>query len=109
MSLEEVMSYPFPTNLDAASIGSRIVWTFNESGKRNIYTSEGPKFEAQKLTKYDRDDGQALSSVSLSPDGQWIVYIRGGDFSSNWDDALPVNPTFDPEPPKVQIWSIPGE
>jgi Tol biopolymer transport system component len=36
-----------------------------------------------------------------------VVFIRGGDFGSNWDDALPVNPTFDPTPPQVRIWSIP--
>ena len=22
-----------------------------------------------------------------------VVYVRGGDFGSNWDDELPVNPT----------------
>ena len=100
------MSYPFPTELSAAATGTRIAWAFNESGLRNIYIAEGPKFEAKQLTRYRVDDGQAISSLSISPDGQWIVYIRGGDFGSNWDDALPVNPTFSPEPPKVQIWSI---
>jgi len=107
MTMEQVMSYPFPGNLGASSAGNRIVWTFNEKGRRNIYVAEGPDFTARRLTDYSRDDGQALSNVSLSPDGRWVVYIRGGDFGSNWDDALPVNPTFDPEPPKVQIWSIP--
>jgi dipeptidyl aminopeptidase/acylaminoacyl peptidase len=105
-TMEQVMSYPFPAELTTATTGSRIAWTFNETGLRNIYVAEGPEFEARQLTHYMNDDGQAISSLSLSADGRWIIYIRGGDFGSNWDDALPVNPTFDPEPPQVQVWSI---
>ncbi|UCG27442.1 MAG: PD40 domain-containing protein, partial [Bacteroidales bacterium] len=105
-TMEEVKSYPFPTGLAAAGSGTHIAWTFNEEGLRNIYIAEGPDFQPRKITNYPYDDGQELSNISLSADGQWIVYIRGGDFGSNWDDALPVNPTFDPVPPEVSIWSI---
>ncbi len=106
-SMKAVKSYPFPTELTSAATGSRIAWAFNEEGLRNIYVSEGPDYEARRLTSYLKDDGQALSSVSLSYDGEWCVYIRGGDFGSNWDDARPVNPAYEPEPPKVQIRSVP--
>ncbi len=106
-SLGQVKSYPFPTGLTASTKGSRIAWAFNEEGKRNIYVAKGPDFEARRLTSYLKDDGQALSTVSISSKGEWVVYIRGGDFGSSWDDALPVNPRFDTEPPKVQIWIIP--
>ena len=104
--MKSIKSYPFPSGLTAAATGTRIAWAFNEQGLRNIYVAEGPSYAPRKLTSYNKDDGQALSSVSLSNDGAWCVYIRGGDFGSNWDDAKPVNPTFDPEPPKVQIWGI---
>lgn len=106
-SLDDFKSYPFPNELTAAPTGSRIAWAFNEQGQRNIYVAEGPAFAARRLTNYLLDDGQELSSVSLSSDGKWVVYIRGGDFGSNWDDALPVNTTSNPTPPKVQIWSAP--
>jgi hypothetical protein len=102
-TLKQVKSYPFPTGLTASAEGSKIAWASNEEGKRNIYVAEGPKFESRRLTSYLKDDGQALSSVSISRTGERIVYIRGGDFGSNWNDALPVNPTFAPEPPEVQI------
>ena len=105
-TLEEVKSYPFPTGLTSAKTGSRIAWAFNEQGLRNIYVAEGPSYEPKRLTSYTEDDGQALSSIAISADGQWLVYIRGGDFGSNWNDAGVVNPSFDPNPPKVQIWSI---
>jgi len=104
--LSQVRSYPFPSSLTSAAIGTRIAWTIDKEGLRNIYVAEGPNYKARRLTSYMVDDGQAISSLSLSADGNWCVYIRGGDFGSNWDDALPVNPTFNPDPPKVQIWSI---
>lgn len=108
-TMDELKSYPFPNELATAATGTRIAWAFNEQGQRNIYVAEGPEFKARRLTGYLKDDGQELSSVQLSPDGKWVVYIRGGDFGSNWDDALPVNPAFSPVAPKVQIWSMPFE
>jgi dipeptidyl aminopeptidase/acylaminoacyl peptidase len=104
---ERIRSYPFPQNLTASASGSRIAWTFNEQGRRNIYVAEGPDFRARRLTNYNADDGQELTSVSLSADGQFVVYVRGGEHSSNWDDQVPVNPTSSPTPQQLQISSVP--
>lgn len=107
IDLEAIRAYPFPQNLTAAPTGSRIAWTFNESGRRNVYVAEGPAFEARKLTSYEVDDGQEITSLSISSDGQHVVYVRGGEHSSNWDDEVIVNPASMPVPPKLQIWSVP--
>ncbi len=106
-TLEQVRSYPFPSELQAARSVDRIVWAFNEQGRRNVWVAEGPAFNARQLTRYAVDDGQELSSVGLSPDGQWIVFIRGGDFGSNFDDALPVNPAGMPMPPRTELQVVP--
>ncbi|HEX9166658.1 MAG TPA: hypothetical protein VF862_12170, partial [Gemmatimonadales bacterium] len=106
-TLEQIRSYPFPNELVAAATGSRIAWAMNEQGQRNLYVAEGPAWAARRLTSYMVDDGQELTSVQLSADGKWVVYVRGGDHGSNWDDGLPVNPTFQTVPPKVQVWSVP--
>src|SRR5437667_6297627 len=106
-TFEQVRSYPYPTELATAATGTRLAWAFNEQGRRNIYVAEGPTFAARQLTHYDRDDGQELSSVAVSANGRWVVYVRGGDHGSNWDDALPVNVGSNPVPPKVQIFSVP--
>ncbi|GAB4020331.1 S9 family peptidase [Spirosoma migulaei] len=106
-SLEAVKSYPFPTELTSSATGSRIAWAFAEQGKRNVYVAEGPDFTPRKLTNYTDDDGQEITSLSISSDGKWVVYVRGGDHGSNWDDELPVNTTSSPVSPKVQIWSVP--
>ncbi|MEQ8811306.1 MAG: prolyl oligopeptidase family serine peptidase [Imperialibacter sp.] len=106
-SFESIKSYPFPADMTSAATGSKIAWTFNEQGQRNIYVAEGPDFKARKLTQYNDDSGQEISSLAVTADGQWVVYVRGGDHGSNWDDDAPVNTSFLPEPPQVQIWSIP--
>lgn len=103
----QAASAPFPTQLTSASRTGRLAWAFNEQGRRNIWVAEAPAFEPRQLTAHDRDDGQELTSVSLSPDGAWVVYVRGGDFASNFDAALPVNVEHLPLPPRVQIWAVP--
>ena len=95
--------YPFPTELTASATGMRIAWAMNEEGRRNIYVAEGPDFVPRKLTVYAMDDGQELTSVTISDNGQWVVFVRGGDHGANWDDDLPVDAGFGTEPFKVQI------
>jgi dipeptidyl aminopeptidase/acylaminoacyl peptidase len=107
-SLENVLSYPFPTELTSSATGSRIAWAMNEKGLRNIYVAEGPEFTPRKLTAFTKDDGQEISSLTLSDDGKWIVFVRGGDHSSR-EGNVPVNPSFDPMGAKVQLISIPFE
>lgn len=103
-TITQIRSYPFPNELTAS--GNRIAWAFNESGQRNIYVAEGPDWKARKLTSYRIDDGQELTSVLISSDGKYVVYVRGGEHSANWEGSPP-NPTSSPVAPKVQLWSIP--
>lgn len=105
--LEAIKSYPFPSELTSSAQGTRMAWAFDEQGKRNVYVAEGPDFTPRKLTNYTDDDGQELTSLAISADGKWVVYVRGGDHGANWDDELPVNTTSSPISPKVQIWTIP--
>jgi len=105
-TMEEVTAYPFPSELTTSRTGQMIVWAFNEQGKRNIYVAEGPEFTPRQLTQYKRDDGQEISSLTISKDGKWIVYVRGGDHGGRNAD-VPVNAANDPIPPKVEVWKIP--
>ncbi len=107
LTLEAIKSYPFPTELTSSAVGARIAWAMDEQGRRNVYVAEGPEFKPRKLTAYDQDDGQEITSLSISHNGQWVVYVRGGDHGSNWDDELIVNPSFAPSPAKTKIFSVP--
>lgn len=105
-TMDAIKSYPFPTGLTASASGSKIAWALDEEGKRNVYVAEGPDFAPRKITNYNSDDGQEITSLSISADGKMVVYERGGDHGSNWDDEVIVNPAFSPTPLKVQIWSV---
>jgi dipeptidyl aminopeptidase/acylaminoacyl peptidase len=105
-TVDQILSLPTPDNLVASPVGSRIAWTFNERGARNIYMADGPDFQPRRLTSYMEDDGQELSNLSFSPDGGTIVYVRGGDHGSNRPGDAP-NPSGNPIQPKMQVWSIP--
>ncbi len=106
-TVEQVRSYPFPASLTAAATGTRIAWSLNERGLRNVYVAEGPDFAPRRLTAYDADDGQELSSIALSRDGRWVVYVRGGDHGGNWEDSRVVNATHSPTPPALQLLAVP--
>ncbi|PYS66972.1 MAG: peptidase S9, partial [Acidobacteria bacterium] len=105
-TMEQIKSYPFPNELSAAASGSRIAWAFNERGLRNVWVAEGPDFKARRLTDYNVDDGQELTSLSLSADGKYVVYVRGGDHGSNFDSSVGVNPALAAVQTKVQVWSV---
>ncbi len=105
-TMEEVTGYPFISEIAATEKGSRIALSINEKGMRNIYVGEGPQFKLKKLTNYKTDDGQEITSVTISADGKWIVYVRGGDHGSG-NRSLPRNPSSSIEKPTVEIFSIP--
>lgn len=104
-SLESVLSYPFPSELTAASNGSKIAVAINQKGVRNIYVAEGPDFTLQQLTNYTADDGQEITGVTFTPDGNRILYTIGGDHGA-FDETIPRNPSSLPASPKIQIYSI---
>jgi len=107
LTIEQIKSYPFPNELTAAATGSRIAWAFNERGARNVWVAEGPDFKARRLTNYQMDDGQELTSLAISHDGKYVIYVRGGDHGANWESSTGVNPAMAPAQTRVQIFSAP--
>lgn len=106
-TLEEVRSYSFPDSLVAAKQGAQVAWVTDDHGRLNVWVANGPDFAARQLTTYDQDDGQEISSLSLTQEGSRIVYVRGGEHGGNWDRGLPVNVLSHPAGTKVEIWTIP--
>src|ERR1700736_4534091 len=103
ISLEELLSAPFPENLKAAKKSNRVAWTFNQEGKRNIWVAEGPAFQARRLTSYLEDDGQPISELDFSDDASTIIYVRGE--GKNTAGQFP-NPTSNPAGSAQTVWSI---
>ncbi len=100
-------NYPFPTELCSASKGAKIAWAMDEQGVRNVYVAEGPAYTAKKVTGFTKNDGQELTSLSISEDGKYVVFVRGGDHGANYDGGLPINAANETNPFKVQVGSVP--
>jgi dipeptidyl aminopeptidase/acylaminoacyl peptidase len=56
------------------------------------------------LTNYDADDGQEISGLAWSADGEWLAYARGGD--AEWPERPAPNPALLMPSVKQEVWLI---
>ncbi|WP_194774815.1 S9 family peptidase [Pararhodonellum marinum] len=104
-TIEQISRFPFPSELVSSPTQQEIAWVFQEEGRRNIYLASAPGFSPFKLTDFDEDDGQEISSLQFSADGEWLVFVRGGEHGGR-NAHTPVNPQNLPQMPKVSIMKI---
>ena len=95
-TLDQVLGFPFPSDLTAAPQGGKVAWVANAKGVRNILVAEPPHYQARALTHYTADDGQELQELAWTPDASAIVYVRGSS----------ANPTSDPDGPSEDVWAV---
>jgi len=89
LTIEQIMSAPYPNNLTAARTGGRIAWVFNKEGERNIWVADAPGFAARQVTHYQGDDGQPIAALTLTADGKTAVYARGTETNERGYSANP--------------------
>lgn len=83
-SLKALLATPYVSSLTAHPDHSSVFFVVNESGARNVYqvnTALGN--EALQLTDFPEDDGLEITSLTVSADGEWISFVRGGEHSGN--------------------------
>lgn len=102
-------AYAFPTELSSSASGGKIAWAMDEAGRRNVYVAEAPEYKPRMITNYLKDDGQEITSLTISDDGKWVVFVRGGEHSGNWETGVGVNPASEVMPAKVKLISVPFE
>ncbi|MEP7064999.1 MAG: prolyl oligopeptidase family serine peptidase [Gemmatimonadota bacterium] len=107
-SLEQMLSYPYIEELVSSPTQPRFAWLVVREGVRNVWTASGPFYAAHQLTDYRDDDGQELTNLSISSDGRYVIFVRGGDHDANWEGegGVQPNPSHSPTQPTVQIWSV---
>jgi hypothetical protein len=76
-SIAPFLSPASPLTLIAARKADRIAWMTYDRGLRNVYTAAAPDFKAVRLTNFLTDDGEDLTDVQISDDGNMIVFVRG--------------------------------
>lgn len=96
---------PFVSNLNVSQEHDIVLYSINNNGARNVYASKGPNFESIKLTNFNEDDGQEITNLQLSADGQHAVFVRGGDHGGNIS-PVPVNPTSSIEKQEIVVYAV---
>jgi dipeptidyl aminopeptidase/acylaminoacyl peptidase len=89
-TISNLLSPAFPTNLVSSTNGNTIAWVFNNKGSRNIFVAGDNNFgNTKQVTNYTGDDGVEINSLSFTPDGNKIVYVRG---NTNNNQGYAANP-----------------
>ena len=89
VTIENLLSVPFPSNLITDSQGEQVAWIFNDQGMRNIFIAKAPDLTTKKLTGTDSDNGIELSDLIFSPDGKKIIFTQGNSANSRGEAANP--------------------
>jgi dipeptidyl aminopeptidase/acylaminoacyl peptidase len=101
-TIEQVLSPAYPFELVSARKADRIAWIAYERGMRNVYTAVAPGFNPLRLTANTEDDGNDLSSLSISDDGSVVVFIRG--HLRNREGWI-ANPSSNPQGAERAVWA----
>ncbi len=107
-ALTDFFGYSFVSELVSAEHADRLAWVEDVRGVRNIWTAAGPVFVAHQVTAYTADDGQELTQLRFSTNGDQIVFVRGGDHDENWpaEGNLAPDPDSATTQPKIEIWAV---
>jgi dipeptidyl aminopeptidase/acylaminoacyl peptidase len=102
VTIDALMSAPFPTELTAAPTGVRFAWVQSVEGVRNVWVAQAPDFKGRRVTNYSVDDGQDLTELTFTGDGKFVVYTRGE--GPNRQGESP-NPSHMPDGAEQAVWA----
>jgi dipeptidyl aminopeptidase/acylaminoacyl peptidase len=103
VTLEALLSAPFPSEISAAPAGGHVAWVANVKGSRNVWVATAPDFAPRQVTAYNGDDGQDITSLTWTHDGKTVLYVRGG--AANRAGEIP-NPALSPQPAEQAIHAV---
>jgi dipeptidyl-peptidase 4 len=101
-TIDQFLHPGFPSGLVSAAQTDRIAWLAYERGLRNVYTGAAPDFRPVRITSFTGDDGIELSGLSISGDGQTVVFVRGSAPNS---DGWTANPASSADGTDRMIWA----
>ncbi len=104
--LVSIFSYPFANALVSSQDGTHVAYVLNERGVRSIWFASAPGFKPVQLWTSSTDDGQEISDLSISNDGKYVVYVRGGDHDANWPERPWPDPQSLPVEQHMQVLSL---
>ncbi len=105
ITLEGLFATPFVSSLVSSSKTSDILFLANDKGARNVFAGSAPDYQFRRITQFDEDEGREITSLSLSEDGAWAVFVRGADHGGN-SAPRPINPNSSIHSPQVALYSV---
>jgi dipeptidyl aminopeptidase/acylaminoacyl peptidase len=106
-TLSQALSFPLPAALVSSPSGNSIAYILNESGVRSIWFAQAPQFQPRMLWSSNKDDGQEITSLNISKDDRYVVYVHGGAHDANWVERPWPDPDSSPTEQQLQILAIP--
>lgn len=103
ITIENLLSVPFPTELISSPNGKHIAWVFNDKGVRIVFIADAPAFTPRKVTNHTNDDGLEISSLSFTPDGNKLLFTEGNSVNGAGEAA---NPAMLQEKTGQFIWVV---
>lgn len=94
---------PAVSDLVAATDSPVFAWVRTLQGRRSIWIAAGRDSTPRERYAYPEDDGIPISQLSLSADGRYVVYVRGG-----WPNREgEINNSLDaPDPNERALWLL---
>jgi len=103
VTLEALLSAPFPEELLASPTGAKLAWIEDMRGARNVWVAEPPEYRGRQVTHYTEDDGQEINGLEWTPDARTLIYVRGGSANGRGENP---NPTSNPAGAEQAIWRV---
>jgi dipeptidyl aminopeptidase/acylaminoacyl peptidase len=103
VTLEGLLSAPFPEELLASPTGAKLAWIEDMRGARNVWVAEPPEYRGRQVTRYTEDDGQTISGLEWTPDAKGLIYVRGGAPNGRGENP---NPASNPAGAEQAIWRV---
>jgi len=106
-TLQQALSAPFASDLVASPRLGRLAWVENQQGRRNLWMAKpdgSGRYVSMRLTSYDQDNGQEVYQIAWTPDGEQLLYVRGGD--SEFLGKPDPNPALAPDGVAQDIWLV---
>ncbi|MEP9359718.1 prolyl oligopeptidase family serine peptidase [Sphingomonas sp. KR3-1] len=95
------LALPVASQMAGARDVPRFAWVENRAGARNLWVADAGQ-PAWQRTRYAEDDGMLLYDLALSPDGQRLAFVRGGD--EEFPDGRAPNTASAAYPPGQQVF-----
>src|SRR6185503_5319932 len=92
------LDFPYVDSISAAKVPA-FAWRTREADESTIFFARAPEFRRIELTSRSDDDGQPISSITLSPDGNQVAFLTGASRGPQVYNPASLIP-----PPSVKLW-----